>query len=189
MRRCTTYKLVKDISGNRVKRCANYEEIIDMKKDILVPANGTEMGVVVPQAIGAIADMKMEDMAGPVVGGLGTVLGTLAARKWGGSLHASIPEYAPIVGILGGILLSLPLYSWKGKKAMLSGVYSSIVVGVAMWGAPVLANKLEISGLGELVASQLQGLNVLSGGFAVNPTTNVPAAMSSTNVSAYGSAY
>jgi hypothetical protein len=143
--------------------------------DVLVANDDDEnFGIVMPAAIAGLAKVGVDDLIGPVVGGLGTVASTLVIRRYGAKLPEIVRQNAQLFGGLGGILLSLPLMYWKGRKAMVSGV---VTAGVFALGG-YLMEKVETSGL------YLSGLGGRGGmGYlAAQPVGMLPKVTESTQV-------
>jgi hypothetical protein len=101
-----------------------------------------DLGAVVPEMLSGLQDIGAEEIIPPAVGGLGAMLGTMAASKWGYKISEVIPRHAPLFGILGGVLASVPLHWAYGSKAVASGIVSSVVVGGSMWAFPRLETRL-----------------------------------------------
>jgi hypothetical protein len=140
MRKCAEFKSVSREDGKTHKRCARYENV---SEDILVKDNGNHnMGLVVPEPLSGLADIRADEFAWPAFGAGAAGLGALIARKWGYQLHAKIPEFAGLVGAAIGVLASIPLYWAKGQAAMTQAAVSSVLVGLSIYGLPKVEEML-----------------------------------------------
>lgn len=140
MRKCAEFKQVSREDGKTQRRCARYENVVD---DVLVEDNGnTNMGLVVPEPLSGLAEIKMDDFAWPMFGAGAAGLGALIARRWGYQVHEMIPEYAGLAGAAIGVLASIPLYWAKGQSAMTQAAVSSVMVGLTIFGLPKIEEML-----------------------------------------------
>jgi len=156
-----------------VSRDGSYED------DVLVEKSDNELGLVVPKVISGLRKMDVKtEVIGPGAGALFTLLGTMAARRWGSKLHPVISDNAPLAGMLIGAGLSVPLSMvMRSPKVAQRGIVSSVIVGLALWGLPHLEGLL--SGAGPYVPSMgaltMQPVGALP---QVADTTRTPAAVS-----------
>ena len=99
MRKCVQFKEVSRKDGKTQRVCARY---VDAESgDILVPnTNEKALGVLIPEPLAGLGDIGVEDVIGPAVGGVGAILGTLLARRYGYRISPRIAEFAPIAGSL-----------------------------------------------------------------------------------------
>lgn len=172
-RKCVEYKVSPTATGKQKRVCAKYESVADVA---MVPELGTEdanLGIVVPQPLKGLTTMKMDDFVGPGVGLLGTGIGAVLARKFGANIHEKVSEYYGLAGAAFGVLSSIVLYYVKGKKAMISGAVSSVMLGLGIQFIPKLAEGFsgcDYSGLGMITAEPVGILpEVSDAGMAPSP--------------------
>jgi hypothetical protein len=139
MKTCIEKKTVSREDGSTYERCARYE---DTDVD-LVPAGDNDMGrrrrhrsmrglgAIMAEPLKGLTSVSMDDFVGPGVGLAGMIAGTLLAKKYGSKINSLVVDWAPLAGGVFGALCSVPLYYVKGKKAMLSGVITSLLFGAA----------------------------------------------------------
>jgi hypothetical protein len=183
-KRCTEFKVSPTATGKTKRVCAKYEAVEDA---VLVPQTSDEgnLGLVVPEPISGLGQIAFDDFVGPGVGLLGTGLGSVLAARFGSRLHPMIAEYYGLAGAAFGVLASMALYYVKGKKAMISGVVSSVMLGLGIQFVPKLAagalTGCNWSGLGLLTADPIGALpSVLDAGMAPSSVYH------QADISAYG---
>jgi len=186
MRKCKEFKVSPTATGSTKRVCAKYETVND---DVaMVPeaekADGN-MGIVVPEPVSGLGALKMKDFIGPGAGLLGTGLGAVLARRYGDQLHSVVSENYGLFGAGLGVLASMLTYYTSGKKAMISGVVSSIMLGLGIQYIPRLASGdlfgCDYSGLGLLTAEPVGYLpEVQDAGTAPSPV------YSATDIDAWG---
>lgn len=122
-------------------------DIIAQKNDDL------ELGRVgkVSTAVGSLGQIQAMDVLPPLLGGTVAIGTTLLVRKFG-KTKPRLVEYAPLIGAGAGVLGSVPLYWWRGKKAVISGAVTGAVAGVGLFAFErVSATSWMTSGLGRHV--------------------------------------
>jgi hypothetical protein len=170
-KRCAEFKVSPTATGKTKRVCARYEDAADA---VLVPQSDDQgnLGLVVPEPLSGLGQIAFDDFVGPGVGLIGTGLGAVLAARYGGRLHSVIAEYYGLAGAAFGVLASMALYYVKGKKAMISGVVSSVMLGLGIQFVPKLAagqlTGCNWSGLGLLTADPVGALppQVLDAGSA-----------------------
>lgn len=83
-------------------------------------------------ALGSLGRMRAVDVLPPLLGGTISIGTTLLVRKYGKS-KPNLMKYAPLLGAGAGILGSVPLYWWRGYKAVISGAVTGAVAGVGLF--------------------------------------------------------
>ena len=184
MRECKEWKVSPTATGKTKKVCARYEQTPDVA---LVPENedsNANMGIVVPQPLKGLGQLSGKDFMGPSVGLLGTGLGAVLARKYGDKIHEVVSEYYGLFGAAFGVLASMALYYTGGKKQMMTGAVSSVMLGLGVQFIPQLAEKFSTSdyaGLG-LVTAEPVGMMP-----QIQDAGSAPSAVyAQTDVSAWG---
>jgi hypothetical protein len=155
MRKCKEFKVSPTATGSK-RVCAKYETVND--DVVMVPENEKadgNLGIVVPEPVAGLGMMAMDDFVGPGVGLLGTGLGAVLARRYGDKLHSIVPEYYGLFGAGMGILASMLTYYTSGRNQMISGVVSSIMLGLGIQFIPRLAE-------GDLFGCDYRGLGLLT---------------------------
>jgi hypothetical protein len=182
MRKCIEWKDVSRQDGKTSQRCAKYMDIGNA--DVLVPGEDNNLGLVVPEPIRGLARIKMDEVVNlgvPIaVGAFGNVVGTLLARRFGGSIHPFVSRWAPVFGILGGVLASIPLQFWKGRRAMVIGAVSSAVTGLLFLTKDAIEGMFS-GGMGMLVSQPVGMLPRVA-----ETTTEPGAVVHRTDVGAWG---
>lgn len=186
MRKCAEFKVSPTATGSTKRVCAKYENVND---DIaMVPetdkAEGN-MGIVVPEPVSGLGQLAMDDFIGPGAGLLGTGLGAVLARRYGDKLHTVVSEYYGLFGAGMGVLASMLTYYTSGRNQMISGVVSSIMLGLGIQFIPKLAEGnlfgCSYDGLGLLTAEPVGYLpEVSDAGAAPSPV------YSATDIDAWG---
>lgn len=157
MRKCKEFKVSPTATGSTKRVCAKYETLND---DVAMVPEDTKsessMGIVVPEPVSGLGQLAMDDFIGPGAGLLGTGLGAVLARRYGDKLHGVVSEYYGLFGAGMGILASMLTYYTGGRSQMISGVVSSIMLGLGIQFIPKLAEGnlfgCNYSGLGLLTA-------------------------------------
>lgn len=139
-KKCAEFKTVSREDGKNHRRCARYEEA---STDIVVKDHNTQnMGLVVPEPLAGLAEIKADDFVWPAFGALTAGVGSMLARKYGYKLSPRIPEFAGLAGAAFGVLASIPLYWAKGQAAMTQSAVSSVLVGLAFYAVPKMEEWL-----------------------------------------------
>lgn len=155
MRKCKEFKVSPTATGSTKRVCAKYENVDnDVAMVPEVDKAVGNLGIVVPEPVSGLGAMGFEDFVGPGVGLLGTGLGAVLARRYGDKIHSVVSEYYGLFGAGMGILASMVTYYTGGKNQMISGVVSSIMLGLGIQFIPRLAegNLFGYDGLGLLTA-------------------------------------
>ena len=157
MKKCAEFKDVSRADGKTSRRCARYEET---SEDVLVKDNDNQnLGLVVPEPLSGLADIKADDFIYPMYGAGAASLGIVIARRWGHLLHDRIPEYAGLAGAVLGVALSMPLYWAKGQDAMTQASVSAVLVGLSIFGLPkvesMIASATMANSVGLLTAAEV----------------------------------
>jgi len=152
-------------AGKPHEVCAKYASPQD---DVLVERGDENMGAYTIDPLRGIMAIKADDVIGPAVGGIATVAGTLLARRYGSRISPYVVKYAPFAGILVGALAAIPLGQWKGKKAMQSGVVTSLVVGAALFGLE------KMGAMGAIVMQPVRGMHGMGALPAVQGSGRMP---------------
>lgn len=136
MRNCIEKKVVSRKDGGQQTVCARYE--VTPGTEVLVPSSdkGGDMGLVVPEALGVLGDISPYDFVGPITGLAGYTIGKLIQARWGASLPSFLTSYPFLIPTLTGVALSIPLYWWKGKRMVISGVVTALVLGIGEFAGP-----------------------------------------------------
>jgi hypothetical protein len=163
MKKCAEFKDVSREDGKTQRRCARYEET---STDILVKDNDNQsLGLIVPEPLAGLADIKADDFMYPMYGAAAAGLGVIIARRWGHMLHARIPEFAGVAGAVIGVALSMPLYWAKGQDAMTQAAISAVLVGLSIYGLPIVESaiySMTAAPVGLLTAAQVGAIPQIS---------------------------
>jgi len=133
-------------------------------------------------AIGSLGQIDAMDILPPLLGGTVALGTTILVRKYG-KTKPKLVEYAPLIGAAAGIVGSIPLYWWRGPRAVIAGAVTGVIVGGGLFAfEKVSTSEWALSGIGQRhVVRRLPGR---VGSFhAVQTNTgmaaaNVPTAMS-----------
>lgn len=156
MRKCAEFKVSPTATGSTKRVCKKYETV---NEDIAMVPEDTKsagnMGLIVPEPVSGLGQLAMDDFVGPGVGLLGTGLGAVLARRYGDRLHNVVSEYYGLFGAGMGILASMATYYTGGRNQMISGVVSSIMLGLGIQFIPRLAE-------GNLFGCSYDGMGLLT---------------------------
>jgi len=164
----------------------------DGSYDDILTKSDVRTGMMVPEVISGLADIRAESVLPILVGSAGTMVTTYILNRMN-----QFGKYAPLVGAAGGSLLSLALNYWSrgGSNAVAQGILASAVTGVGMYYANQLSfgkglfgalvatptGALVAQPTGALVAQPVGALPAYAG-----ETANMPGSMGPVDVSAYG---
>lgn len=95
----------------------------------------------VVSAVGSLADIDALDIVPPLLGGAVAGGATLLLRRFFGSTRPTLWKWAPALGALAGVVGSIPLYWWRGSKAVVSGAVTSVVTGGLLLGMEFAKEK------------------------------------------------
>ena len=142
--------------------------------DIIMNKSEESIGYLgVTNAFGSLGNIKAMDVLPPLIGGTVAVAGTLFTRKFGKTRPALV-QYAPLIGAGAGILGSIPLYWWRGPRAVISGAVTAAVLGGGLFAFERLSGTAYFSGIGMHQVKRLRGMrgtHIVTGA----PGANVPA--------------
>ena len=68
------------------------------------------------------------DVLPPLLGGTVSIGATILVRKYG-KTKPNLVKYAPLIGAAAGVVGSIPLYWWRGPRAVISGAVTGVIVG------------------------------------------------------------
>lgn len=125
----------------------------------LIPSDGNNTGLVVPEPISGLGNIGMDDLIGPSVGLLATTLGVVLANTYGYKIHWAVKEYSGLFGGLFGILCSIPLYYAKDTTSMVTSAVSSAVLGIGLQYIPTVV--AQFSGCGDYAGLTIQPVGML----------------------------
>jgi hypothetical protein len=156
-----------------------------MNDEIIVKKEGTDIGYRrsygLKGAIGALGKIEAIDLLPPLVGGTVALGTTILARKFGGA-YPTLVNFAPLAGAGAGILASIPLFWWRGKKAVISGAVTSVLIGGGLFAfEKISGSSWMLSGIHYASRQQMQGYYEVDGGYGgyALPTAQVPGGVAS----------
>lgn len=134
-------------------------------RDHLVPTS-EGMGVIVPRPLHGLMKLDAKDVAGPVVGSGGALLGVFLARRYGNKIVRSgalANRYPEVAGAVVGSLLSVPLYYWKrDPRVVAGGIVAAVVTSAAVFGARKIMEKTAVDAAALPAATPAAGLGMLT---------------------------
>jgi len=134
---------------------------------VALPEADRGLGVIVPRQLSGLMRLSSRDIAGPVVGAGGALLGIFLARRYGNRLVKSgalAQTYPEVGGAVVGSLLSIPLFYWsRDPKVVASGIVAAVVTSAAVFGARKVFMKTELEAATALVAEDVtKGFGMLT---------------------------
>lgn len=161
--------------------------------DIMVKKNGTDIGYRrswgLKGAVGSLGRIEAMDILPPLVGGTVALGGTILMRKFG-TKFPTLVKYAPLVGAGIGIAASIPLYWWRGQRAVISSAVTAALLGGGLFAFEKISSSTwMVSGMYYADRSNVRGMHLIDGGHGgrVLQTAQVPGGVASAmDVSAFG---
>lgn len=161
--------------------------------DIAVKKNGIDVGYRrswgIKGALGSLGRIEATDILPPLVGGTVALGGTILVRKFG-SQYPNLVKYAPLAGMGIGVVASIPLYWWKGHKAVISSAVTAVLLGGGLSLFETISSSTwMVSGMYYADRSRVAGTHLIDGGYGGQalPTAQVPSPVASAmDVEAFG---
>jgi hypothetical protein len=135
-------------------------------------------------AVGSLGQIDAMDILPPLLGGTVALGATILVRKYG-KTKPNLVTYAPLIGAAAGIVGSIPLYWWRGPRAVIAGAVTGVIVGGGLFAfEKISTTNWALAGIGRHVVRRLPGQ---VGSFVnVQTNTGMPALNQPTAVSPGG---
>lgn len=108
-------------------------------------------------AVGSLGQIDAMDVLPPLLGGTVALGTTILVRKFG-KAKPNLLKYAPLIGAAAGVAGSIPLYWWRGPRAVIAGAVTGVIVGGGLFAFELLSSsQWMLSGFGRTVVQRLPG--------------------------------
>ena len=109
-------------------------------------------------AVGSLGQIDAMDVLPPLLGGTVAIGATILVRKYGKD-KPRLVKYAPLLGAAAGVVGSIPLYWWRGPRAVISGAVTGVIAGAGLFAFEYVSQtQWALSGLGRHVVQRLPGM-------------------------------